>query len=205
MQRTRSRKVTGLRASPAAVLTPNQRRPRPGYVMRLALASDAKAAWTVRALDALELDRFHLVVHDIAGPIGFDVVARIPDRVASLTALNTIVRVASFKRPWSMGPFARRGIGQVYLRTLHPFAFERLMGLEGGEVDQPIAGELVHSTHERAQVALDDEVLAVVLERLHRRGDFPRGPLGPRGCSWTWCRGSACDLNHPPVDVGPNS
>ncbi|MBA2793793.1 MAG: hypothetical protein H0U32_07395 [Thermoleophilaceae bacterium] len=107
--------------------------------MRLALASDAKAAWTVRALDALELDRFHLVVHDIAGPIGFDVVARIPDRVASLTALNTIVRVASFKRPWSMEPFARRGIGQVYLRTLHPFAFERLMRLQGVATPVPAA------------------------------------------------------------------
>jgi pimeloyl-ACP methyl ester carboxylesterase len=89
------------------------------------------SAWTVKAIDALELDRFHLVVHDIGGPVGFDVVARIPDRVASLTALNTIVRVASFKRPWSMEPFARRGIGEVYLRTLHPVVFERLMRLQG--------------------------------------------------------------------------
>jgi pimeloyl-ACP methyl ester carboxylesterase len=75
------------------------------------------SAWTVEAIDALGLDRFHLVVHDIGGPIGFDVVARIPQRVASLTALNTIVRVASFKRPWSMEPFARRGIGEIYLRS----------------------------------------------------------------------------------------
>jgi len=89
------------------------------------------AAWTVAAIDALELDRFHLVVHDIGGPVGFEVVARIPDRVASLTALNTVVRVASFKRPWSMEPFARRGIGELYLRTLHPIAFERLMRLQG--------------------------------------------------------------------------
>ena len=89
------------------------------------------SAWTVEAVDALALDRFHLVVHDIGGPVGFDVVARIPDRVLSLTALNTMVRVASFKRPWSMEPFARRGIGEVYLRTLHPVAFERLMRLQG--------------------------------------------------------------------------
>jgi len=88
-------------------------------------------AWTQAAVDALGLDRFHLVVHDIGGPIGFDLVARIPDRIASLTVLNTMVRVASFKRPWSMEPFARRGIGEVYLRTLHPVAFERLMRLQG--------------------------------------------------------------------------
>jgi haloalkane dehalogenase len=97
------------------------------------------SAWTVEALDALELDRFHLVVHDIGGPIGFDVVARIPNRVASLTALNTIVRVASFKRPWSMEPFARRGIGEIYLRTLHPVAFERLMRLQGVATPVPAA------------------------------------------------------------------
>ena len=88
-------------------------------------------AWTQAAVDALGLDRFHLVVHDIGGPIGFDLVARVPDRIASLTVLNTMVRVASFKRPWSMEPFARRGIGEVYLRTLHPVAFERLMRLQG--------------------------------------------------------------------------
>ena len=89
------------------------------------------SAWTSRALDALGLDRVHLVVHDIGGPIGFDVVARAPERIASLTALNTMVRVASFRRPWSMEPFARRGIGEIAVRTLHPVAFERLMRLQG--------------------------------------------------------------------------
>ena len=59
------------------------------------------AAWTVAAIDALELERFHLVVHDIGVPVGFDVVACMPDRVASLTVLNTVGRVASLKRPWS--------------------------------------------------------------------------------------------------------
>ena len=98
-------------------------------------------AWVLRAVDALELDRFHLVVHDIGGPIGFDAIARAPQRIASLTALNTIVRVASFGRPWSMEPFARRGLGELYLRALHPFAFERLMRLQGVASDVP-AGEL---------------------------------------------------------------
>ena len=105
------------------------------------------AAWTIAALDALGLDRVHLVVHDIGGPIGFDVVARAPGRIASLTALNTMVRVASFKRPWSMEPFARRGIGEVAVRTLHPIAFERLMRLQG--VASPVPADEL-----RAYVAL---------------------------------------------------
>jgi len=97
------------------------------------------AAWTVEAIDALGLESFHLVVHDIGGPVGFDVVARLPDRVASLTVLNTMVRVASFKRPWAMEPFAHRGVGEVYLRTLHPVAFERLMRLQGVATEVPAA------------------------------------------------------------------
>ena len=38
------------------------------------------------------------------------------------------------------------------------------------EVEQRLVGERVHAAHERAQVALDDEVGAVALERLDRRG-----------------------------------
>lgn len=96
-------------------------------------------AWTLAALDALELDRFHLVVHDVGGPVGFDLVSRAPDRVASLTVLNSIIRAATFKRPWAMEPFARRGIGEAYLRTLHPVALERLMRLQGVATAVPAA------------------------------------------------------------------
>jgi pimeloyl-ACP methyl ester carboxylesterase len=85
----------------------------------------------VAAVDALALERFHLVVHDIGGPVGFELAATVPDRVASLTVLNTLVEVDTFKRPWSMEPFARRGLGEVYLRTLTKPAFRTLMRLQG--------------------------------------------------------------------------
>ena len=85
----------------------------------------------VAAVDALGLDRFHLVVHDIGGPVGFELAAVMPERVRSLTVLNTLVEVDTFKRPWSMEPFARRGLGEAYLRTLSKPAFRFLMGLQG--------------------------------------------------------------------------
>ncbi len=84
----------------------------------------------VEAVDALELGRFHLVVHDIGGPVGFELAAAIPDRIASLTVLNTVVDVDGFRRPWSMEPFATP-IGSVYLRTLVKPAFRALMRLQG--------------------------------------------------------------------------
>ncbi len=73
------------------------------------------------------------MVHDIGGPVGFELAVALPERVRSLTVLNTIVAVAGFKRPWSMEPFARRGIGALYLRSLSKPAFRLLMRLQGVE------------------------------------------------------------------------
>jgi haloalkane dehalogenase len=87
--------------------------------------------WTVAAVDALGLDRFHLVVHDIGGPIGFELAAQIPKRLVSLTILNTFVEVDTFRRPWSMQPFAIRGLGPAYLNSLTKPAFRTLMRLQG--------------------------------------------------------------------------
>jgi haloalkane dehalogenase len=83
------------------------------------------------AVDALGLERFHLVVHDIGGPVGFELAAAAPERVRSITVLNTLVEVDGFNRPWSMEPFARRGIGDVYLATLSKPAFRQLWNLQG--------------------------------------------------------------------------
>ncbi|MDQ6842242.1 MAG: alpha/beta fold hydrolase [Actinomycetota bacterium] len=79
------------------------------------------------AVDELDLDRFHLVVHDIGGPVGLRLAAARRDRISSLTILNTMIDVDTFKRPWAMEPFARRGIGEIYLRTLSKPAFRLLM------------------------------------------------------------------------------
>lgn len=79
------------------------------------------------AVDALSLDRFHLVVHDIGGPVGFELAAAMPERLTSLTILNTMIEVDTFRRPWSMEPFAIRGVGELAIRTLLKPAFVELM------------------------------------------------------------------------------
>jgi haloalkane dehalogenase len=83
------------------------------------------------AVDALGLERFNLVVHDIGGPVGFEVAAAMPDRIASLTIFNTMIDVASFQPPWSMQPFRYRGLGELWLRALNKPMFRFLMGLQG--------------------------------------------------------------------------
>jgi pimeloyl-ACP methyl ester carboxylesterase len=89
------------------------------------------ARWTSAALDSLEIERCHLVVHDIGGPIGCLWAVANPDRVLSLTALNTLLGLASFRRPWTMAPFAVPGVGRAWLSTLSPRIFERLFYLQG--------------------------------------------------------------------------
>lgn len=83
------------------------------------------------AVDELGLDRFHLVVHDIGGPVGFELAAAMPERIASLTVLDTVVEADTFRRPWSMEPFARARIGELYVRSLSKPMFRLLMRLQG--------------------------------------------------------------------------
>lgn len=93
------------------------------------------AEWTVAALDTAGIENFHLVVHDIGGPVGFDVMRRIPARVRSLTVLNTWVYAASFHRPWVMEPFGYRGLGELWLLgLLSPMVIPimRMIGVHDG-------------------------------------------------------------------------
>jgi pimeloyl-ACP methyl ester carboxylesterase len=89
------------------------------------------ARWLGEAIDALGLDRVHLVVHDIGGPIGCEWAVHNAERVLSLTVLNTMLDPATFKRPWSMAPFATRGVGSAWLRGTPRPAFRRLFLAQG--------------------------------------------------------------------------
>jgi pimeloyl-ACP methyl ester carboxylesterase len=114
------------------------------------------AAWTGEAIDALGLDRIHLVVHDVGGPIGFEWAIRNPGRVLSLTVLNTFVDAGSFRRPWPMHPFSIKGIGEVWLRASPRLLFSEIFYSLG------IA--------QRALVPRSDIYAHVALVRLRDRG-----------------------------------
>ena len=61
------------------------------------------------AVDALGLGRFHLVVHDAGGPVGFELAAVMPERIRSLTLLNTVVDMDTV--PFPMELYARVATG----------------------------------------------------------------------------------------------
>ncbi|MCA9520281.1 MAG: alpha/beta fold hydrolase, partial [Myxococcales bacterium] len=80
----------------------------------------------VGAVDALGLERFHLVVHDVGGPVGFELARAMPERIVSLTVLNTVVDVDVFRRPWQMKPFAAPLLGELWLAMMQPITVRSL-------------------------------------------------------------------------------
>jgi pimeloyl-ACP methyl ester carboxylesterase len=105
------------------------------------------ARWTGEAIDALGIERCHLVVHDIGGPIGFEWAIRNPQRVLSLTALNTLVDAATFHRPWPMHPFSIRGVGELWLRSMVRQPFGQIYYLTGVENRSAVPRAEVYAHH----------------------------------------------------------
>jgi haloalkane dehalogenase len=73
--------------------------------------------WTGAAIDALGIERCHLVLHDIGGPIALEWALRHRDRVSTLTVLDTLLAVEGFRRHWTMATLSVPGIGGLLLAT----------------------------------------------------------------------------------------
>lgn len=86
-------------------------------------------AFAGAAVDALRLDRFHLVVHDAGGPVGFELVAAAPERIATLTLLNTVV--AMDDTPFVMELYARYAAGRSWPALPPPRACRALISAIG--------------------------------------------------------------------------
>ena len=87
--------------------------------------------WTGAAIDALGIERCHLVLHDIGGPIALEWALRNRDRVRSLTVLDTLIDVEGFRRVWSMGLAAPPLIGPAWVAMTRPPAARWLFYMQG--------------------------------------------------------------------------
>jgi haloalkane dehalogenase len=87
--------------------------------------------WTGEAIDALGIDRCHLVLHDIGGPIGLEWALRNRDRVRTLTVLDTLIDVAHFRRVWTMDLAAPPVIGPLWVATARPPLARWLFYMQG--------------------------------------------------------------------------
>ncbi|WP_299243142.1 alpha/beta hydrolase [uncultured Aquimarina sp.] len=88
--------------------------------------------WSVEVIEKLGLKKFHIVLHDIGGPVGCEVISKLQDRILSVTILNTLlVNLPKFRKPFPMGFFPLRGIGELFVATTTPFLLQKLMHLRG--------------------------------------------------------------------------
>ncbi|WP_026463953.1 alpha/beta fold hydrolase [Adhaeribacter aquaticus] len=94
-----------------------------------------------KAIDALNLPKFHLVVHDIGGPIGFALAAQLKGRILSLTILNTWIEVDTFTKPLPMQPFEKSVLGEAQLhlltRTTWHLGFSTLAVADSKDIPTP--------------------------------------------------------------------
>ncbi len=63
------------------------------------------ANWVGHVVDALALPPVHLVLHDVAGPIGAEWAIKNPVKVRSITVTNTLLDVAHYTPPFPMRAF----------------------------------------------------------------------------------------------------
>jgi haloalkane dehalogenase len=87
--------------------------------------------WTGEAVDALGIQRCHLVLHDIGGPIGLEWALRHPERVRTLTVLDTLIDVAHFRRVWSMDLARPPVLGPLWVATIRPPVARWLFYMQG--------------------------------------------------------------------------
>ena len=87
--------------------------------------------WTGAAVDSLGIERCHLVLHDIGGPIGLDWALRDRDRILSLTVLDTLIDVAHFRRVWTMDLARPPVLGPLWVATIRPPVARWLFYLQG--------------------------------------------------------------------------
>ncbi len=79
------------------------------------------ARFCARAAEVLGIQQYHLLIHDIGGPIGFAMAAENREKVLSLSILNTWINVDTFKKPLPMRPFEMPVLGEAELKSItHP-------------------------------------------------------------------------------------
>ncbi|MUP46891.1 alpha/beta fold hydrolase [Gramella sp. BOM4] len=98
-----------------------------------------------KVLDKLNISKFHMVVHDIGGPIGFALAANNLERIQSLTILNTMVDIANFTKPFVMRPFEYRILGELELKCISHLTWPVMFRLIGVVNSEKISSEEINA------------------------------------------------------------
>lgn len=70
-------------------------------------------------LERLNLEKVHLLLHDIGAPIGLALAAKNNEHVKSITLLNSMLNIKDFQKPLPMRPFEKPLIGEAELAMIN--------------------------------------------------------------------------------------
>ena len=110
-------------------------------------------------LDTLDLDRFHLVVHDWGGPIGLGAAALRPAQLDRLVLVNTSVRT-DLRHPRYWWPFVAPVLGEAALVWANTFSWGLPLQLRAARRD--------HALRQRYREALSDVATRRTVLKLER-------------------------------------
>lgn len=116
-------------------------------------SSDGQIAWIHAAVEALDIDKCHVVVHGISAPLALEWVGDNRDRVLSLTAVNSVFDITDGRSSGIMKQIATPGLGEFVLRGLGHRTFVPMF-----------AGQAVVD-----RSAVTDEEIAAYLDLLKRQ------------------------------------
>ncbi|MBW2381939.1 MAG: alpha/beta fold hydrolase [Deltaproteobacteria bacterium] len=105
----------------------------------------ALAKWVGRVVDTLALPPVHLVLHDIAGPIGAEWAIQNPVKVRSITVTNTLLDVAHFTPPFPMWTFRLPAMRHVAFSTMNVPTMLKLFRYSGVKNPEAIDEDVVAS------------------------------------------------------------
>ena len=103
------------------------------------------ARFLSKAAEALDVQKYHLVVHDIGGPVGFALAVMEPEKILSLTILNTWIDVVNFKKPVVMRPFEKKVLGEAELKMMTHATWPVMFNKMGIVDDQKVPNEEVNA------------------------------------------------------------
>ncbi len=103
------------------------------------------ARFCAQAAEAMGIRKFHLVVHDVGGPVGFALAAENPEKIKSLTILNTWIDVVNFEKPLPMRPFEKPVLGEAQLKMVTHPTWQLLFSQLGVNHSSRIANEEINA------------------------------------------------------------
>ncbi|MGB5696823.1 MAG: alpha/beta hydrolase [Polyangiales bacterium] len=105
----------------------------------------ALAEWVGRVVDTLALPPVHLVLHDIAGPIGAEWAIQNPVKVRSITVTNTLMDVAHFTPPFPMWTFRVPVLRHLVFSTMNPSMMLQLFRQTGVKNPDAVDRDVIES------------------------------------------------------------